>query len=182
MNIKEELQGTDKLSFFQALYHNAKANRDESFLKLEQHYDQYKGSPKMDGENARDASVVRNITYELIESQITGYIPSVKVDTRMVNDKFMRNTEAIERLIEVTLDKVGIEEMNDIDERYTYIYGGSIWLVEWDESETTHNTIGDVKLTNISPRRFTPQPKIFNVQDMEYCFVEFDTTKEEIVR
>ena len=182
MNIKEELQGTDKLSFFQALYHNAKANRDESFLKLEQHYDQYKGSPKMDGENARDASVVRNITYELIESQITGYIPSVKVDTRMVNDKFLRNTEAIERLIEVTLDKVGIEEMNDIDERYTYIYGGSIWLVEWDESETTHNTIGDVKLTNISPRRFTPQPKIFNVQDMEYCFVEFDTTKEEIVR
>lgn len=182
MNIKEELQGTDKLSFFQALYHNAKANRDESFLKLEQHYDQYKGSPKMDGENARDASVVRNITYELIESQITGYIPSVKVDTRMVNDKFLRNTEAIERLIAVTLDKVGIEEMNDIDERYTYIYGGSIWLVEWDESETTHNTIGDVKLTNISPRRFTPQPKIFNVQDMEYCFVEFDTTKEEIVR
>ena len=182
MNIKEELQGTDKLSFFQALYHNAKANRDESFLKLEQHYDQYKGSPKMDGENARDASVVRNITYELIESQITGYIPSVKVDTRMVNDKFLRNTEAIERLIAVTLDKVGIEEMNDIDERYTYIYGGSIWLVEWDESETTHNMIGDVKLTNISPRRFTPQPKIFNVQDMEYCFVEFDTTKEEIVR
>lgn len=182
MNIKEELQGTDKLSFFQALYHNAKANRDESFLKLEQHYDQYKGSPKMDGENARDASVVRNITYELIESQITGYIPSVKVDTRMVNDKFLRNTEAIERLIAVTLDKVGIEEMNDIDERYTYIYGGSIWLAEWDESETTHNTIGDVKLTNISPRRFTPQPKIFNVQDMEYCFVEFDTTKEEIVR
>lgn len=182
MNIKEELQGTDKLSFFQELYHNAKANRDEAFLKLEQHYDQYKGSPKMDGENARDASVVRNITYELIESQITGYIPSVKVDTRMVNDKFLRNTEAIERLVEVTLDRVGIEEMNDIDERYTYIYGGSIWLVEWDESETTHNTIGDVKLTNISPRRFTPQPKIFNVQDMEYCFVEFDTTKEEIVR
>lgn len=182
MNIKEELQGTDKLSFFQGLYHNAKAHLDEAFSKLEQHYEQYKGSPKIDGDNARDASVVRNITYELTESQITGYIPSVKVDTRMINDRYLRNTEAIERLMEVTLDRVGIEELNDIDERYTYIYGGSIWLVEWDESITTHNTVGDVRLTNISPRKFVPQPKIFNIQDMEYCFVEFDTTKEEIMR
>jgi hypothetical protein len=181
MNIKQELQGTDKLSFFQDLYENAKAKVDEAFEKLDQHYEQYRGSPKMDG-GGEDAKVVRNITYELIESQITGYIPSAKVDTRMISDKNIRNTEAIERLMQVTMDRLNIEEINDIDERYTYIYGGSIFLLEWDESITTHNTVGDVKLTCISPRKFVPQPNIYNVQDMEYCFISFETTKEQIMR
>lgn len=177
-----DLQGGSKLSFFQDLYRNAKGKLDESFEALEQHYEQYRGSPKIDGDNAADAKVVRNITYELIESQITGYIPSAKVDARMYNNKNIRNAEAIERLMEVTVNRLNIEEMNDIDERYTYIYGGSVWLVEWDESITTHNTIGDVKLTCISPRNFVPQPKIFNVRDMEYCFVTFETTKEDLTR
>lgn len=177
-----DLQGGSKLSFFQDLYRNAKGKLDESFEALEQHYEQYRGSPKIDGDNAADAKVVRNITYELIESQITGYIPSAKVDARMYNNKNIRNAEAIERLMEVTVNRLNIEEMNDIDERYTYIYGGSIWLVEWDESIATHNTIGDVKLSCISPRNFVPQPKIFNVRDMEYCFVTFETTKEDLTR
>lgn len=182
MNIKQELNGSDKLSFFQALYHDAKAKLEETLTSLDKHWDQYKGGNAIDGEDARPASLVRNITYELIESQITGYIPSAKVDARMVSDKNIKNAEAIEKLGEVTLNRVGIEAMNDIDERYTYIYGGSIWLAEWDESITTHNTVGDVKLTCISPRNFVPQPKIYNVQDMEYCFVTFTTTKEDLMR
>lgn len=182
MNIKRELEGTDKLSFFQDLYENAKAKVDEAFERLDQHYEQYRGSPKIDGDNAADAKVVRNITYELIESQVTGYTPSARVDSRMINDKNIRNSEAIERLMAVTMDRVGIEAINDMDERYTYIYGGSIFLVEWDESITTHNTVGDVKLTCISPRRFVPQPNIYNVQDMEYCFITFETTKEQLSR
>lgn len=182
MNIKQELNGSDKLSFFQALYHDAKAKLEETLTSLDKHWDQYKGGNAIDGEDARPASLVRNITYELIESQITGYIPSAKVDARMVSDKNIKNAEAIEKLGEMTMNRVGIEAMNDIDERYTYIYGGSIWLAEWDESITTHNTVGDVKLTCISPRNFVPQPKIYNVQDMEYCFVTFTTTKEDLMR
>ena len=186
MNIKEELKsGGDKLSFFQALYRDAEARLEESFYSLERHYEQYKGSPAIDGPDGMrvaDASLVRNITYELIESQITGYTPSAKVDARMSSNKTVKNAEAIEKLCEMTMNRVGIEAMNDIDERYTYIYGGSIWLLEWDESIVTHNTVGDVRITCISPRNFVPQPKIFNVQDMEYCFVKFNTTKEDIVR
>ena len=182
MNIKQELNGSDKLSFFQALYQNAKAKLEETLTSLDKHWDQYKGGNAIDGEDAKPASLVRNITYELIESQITGYIPTAKVDARMVSDKNLKNAEAIEKLGEITMNRVGIEAMNDIDERYTYIYGGSIWLTEWDESIITHNTIGDVKLTCISPRNFVPQPKIYNIQDMEYCFVTFTTTKEDLMR
>ena len=182
MNIKRELEGSDKLSFFQGLYTDAKAKLEETISNLDKHWDQYKGGNAIDGENAQPAKLVRNITYELIESQITGYIPAAKVEPRMSSNKNLNNAQAIEKLGKMTMDRVGIEAMNDIDERYTYIYGGSIWLAEWDESVVSHNTVGDVKLTCISPRNFVPQPKIFDVRDMEYCFVTFTTTKEDIVR
>jgi hypothetical protein len=187
MNIKEELKsGGDKLSFFQELYKDAESRLEESFSTLERHYEQYKGSKEIDGENgmrAVDASLVRNITYELIESQITGYIPNAKVDARMFSNKNARNAEAIEKLCEMTLNRIGIEALNDMDERYTYIYGGSIFLVEWDESITTHNSAGDIRISCISPRNFVPQPNIYTgIQDMEYCFVKFTTTKEGVVR
>lgn len=182
MNIKQELNGSDKLSFFQGLYENAKSKLQTAIETLDRHWDQYKGSSDIDGADAKPATLVRNITYELIESQITGYIPTARVETRMVSDKNTKNAEAIEKLGAITMDRIGIEAMNDIDERYTYIYGGSVWLAEWDESIVTHNTIGDVKMTCISPRNFVPQPNIFNVQDMEYCFVTFTTTKEDLMR
>lgn len=182
MNIKQELNGSDKLSFFQGLYENAKSKLQTAIETLDRHWDQYKGSSDIDGAEAKPATLVRNITYELIESQITGYIPTARVETRMVSDKNTKNAEAIEKLGAITMDRIGIEALNDIDERYTYIYGGSVWLAEWDESIVTHNTIGDVKLTCISPRNFVPQPNIFNVQDMEYCFVSFTTTKEDLMR
>lgn len=181
MNIEHELNGSDKLSYFKELYENAKAKFDEAG-KLEQHWEQYKGDTKIDGYNAADASLVRNITYELVESQITGYIPTAKVDPRMSSDKNLKNAEAIEKLGEMTMNRIGIESLNDIDERYTYIYGGSIVLIEWDESIVSHNTVGDVKLTVISPRNFVPQPNIYHIQDMEYCFVTFSTTKEALMR
>ena len=176
-----DLEGGTKLSFFQNLHRDAKAKLEESFALLEQHYEQYKGSAKIDGSDV-DAKVVRNITYELIESQITGYIPNASVSPQMISEKNIRNAKSIEKLASNVADKCNITKINDMDERYTYIYGGSIFLLEWDESITTHDTVGDVKITCISPKRFVPQPKLFDIDDMEYCFVEFETTKEDIVR
>ena len=177
-----DLQGGSKLSFFQDLYRYAKSKLEESFNTLDRHYEQYKGSKKIDGENAEDAKVVRNITYEIIESQVTGYIPSASVTPEMQSEKNERNAKSVERLASNMADKLSFQELNDMDERYTYIYGGSIFLIEWDNSILTHNTVGDVRVTCISPKRFVPQPKLFKIEDMEYCFVTFETTVEDIVR
>lgn len=176
-----DLQGGDKLSFFKDLYRDARGKLEESFSKLDQHYEQYKGSPRIDGSEF-DAKVVRNITYELIESQITGYIPNASVAPQMISEKNIRNAKSAERLMANVSDKCLFGKLNDLDERYTYIYGGSIFLIEWDNSVRTHSTVGDIKITNISPKKFTPQPNLFDIEDMEYCFVEFETTKEDIVR
>jgi hypothetical protein len=88
----------------------------------------------------------------------------------------------VEKLLNNLRNKLPYEKMNDMDERYSVIYGGSVWLVEWDESIRTHNTIGDVKVTCLAPTHFIGQPNIYDINDMEYCFIKIDTTKEDLVR
>lgn len=176
-----ELDGTTKLSFFQDLYHEARSALDAIFEKLTRHSEQYKGSPKIDGSSV-EASHVWNITYELIESQVTTYIPNANVSPKMQSERNERNAKSIETLLRNKRDELPFEKMNDMDERFSYIYGGSIWLVEWDDSIKTHNTVGDVKISCLSPTHFVGQPNIYDIRDMEYCFITFETTKDDIVR
>ena len=179
--MKIDLRGNSKLSFFKDLYDDARANSDVLYEKLKQHYEQYKGSPKIDGSEV-DATQVRNVTYELVESQVTSYLPNPSVSPMMWNERNERNAKNIETLLKNKRNELPFERLNDIDERFNPIYGGSVWLIEWDNSITTHNTIGDVRISCLSPQRFTGQPSIYDVKDMEYCFIQFETTKEEIVR
>lgn len=175
------LNGNTKLSFFQDLYNEARSHADELYAKLTQHLEQYKGSKKIDGSEV-EATQVRNITYELVESQITSYLPNPSVSPKMWSEKNERNAKSVETLLRNKRDELPFEKLNDMDERFNPIYGGSVWFIEWDNSITTHNTVGDVKISCLSPTRFTGQPSIYDVKDMEYCFIQFETTKEEIMR
>lgn len=179
--MKIDLKGNTKLDFFKDLYEDARAHSDVIYEKLKQHYEQYKGSTKIDGSDV-EATQVRNITYELVESQITSYLPNPSVSPKMWSEQNERNAKSIETLLRNKRNELPFEKLNDIDERFNPIYGGSVWLIEWDNSITTHNTVGDVRISCLSPRRFTGQPSIYEVKDMEYCFIQFETTKEEIVR
>lgn len=176
-----ELEGGTKVRFFQDLYTEARAAAEEQLRLMDRNMKQYKGSDEIDGSEVR-AKTVRNITYELVESQITGYIPTAKVDPKMWSEKNERLAKSIETMLANKRNDLNFEKMNDMDERYNPIYGGSVWLAEWDESITTHNTVGDVAVRCLAPAHFTGQPHLYEVQDMEYCFVEFETTKEDIVR
>ena len=172
---------SSKLDFFQSLYEEARAAIEEQYENMAKYLDQYKGSKKLDGAT-EDALQVRNITYELVESQITSYIPNPSVSPKMYSERNERNAKSTETLLCNKRNELPFEKLNDIDERYNPIYGGSVWLVEWDNSIVTHNTVGDVKVTCLSPMRFTGQPNIYDVKEMEYCFITFETTKEDIIR
>ncbi len=180
MKIEFDGEGS-KLAFFSDLYQSARSASEALFEAMEQHYKQYKGTKEL-GPGEADAKVVRNITYELIESQVASYVPSPKVTAKMFSDRGERNAKSIEVLLKNKRDELPFEKLNDIDERYNPIYGGSVWLIEWDESIMTHSTVGDVKVSCLAPKRFTGQPNIYDIKDMEYCFIEFETTKDEIVR
>lgn len=179
--IIESKDKQERLAFFQELYHEAETDTSEILERMKKYKEQYKGSAAIDGSTV-DATQIRNITYELVESQTTSYIPNPSVSPKVYSEKNERCAKSIEMLLKNKRDELPFEKLNDMDERFNPIYGGSIWLIEWDNSIMTHNTVGDVKISCLSPLRFVGQPNIYDVQEMEYCFIKFDTTKEDIVR
>ena len=168
----------ERLAYFQALYENAKHAYSDTLLHLERQYEQYLGSKALDGAH-EGATLVRNITYEIIESQVSSEIPQPKVSPLWYSERRDRLAQSIERLCIAERDRLPFEKMNDLDERYTYIYGSSIFFVEWD-SEGRDG--GGVKVSCLSPRNFIPEPNVNKVEDMDYCFLRFLTTKRDISR
>ena len=170
-----------KLNFFKSLYENALASASGDFENYQKWLKQYRGDLEID-DSGIPANTGRNITYEIIESQFSSYLPTTAVSAERYTEKTERNAKSVEKLLRNKRNKLPFEKMNDLDERYAPIYGGSVWLVEWDNSIKTHNTVGDVKVCVLSPTHFVGQPYIYEIDDMEYCFVSFETTKEDLVR
>lgn len=169
-----------RLEKFKELYSSALLSAEANHTRLCRQMDQYLGSDEIDGSSER-AGVVRNITYELIESQINPDIPLPKVDTSCYSSQREQNARAIERLSSALRSRLPFEELNDRDERYTYIYGGSVFYVEWDSTQADNAGEGGVRVHLLSPLDFIPQPAIESVEDMEYCFLHFTTTRSELV-
>jgi hypothetical protein len=180
MNIPR-LSADEKLKYFQDLYEEARNITEDIYTAMEKAVKQYKGDTAIDN-SPEPAKTIRNITYELIESQVSSYIPTPSVSPCSYSEKRETNAKSIEVTLSNLRNRLPYEKLNDMDERFNPIYGGSVWLVEFDNGIITHNTVGDIKLSCLAPKRFTGQPNIYNTEDMEYCFVEFETTKDAIVR
>ncbi len=169
-----------RLQKFKELYSAALIAAEGYRERLCRNMEQYLGSDEIDGSSER-ASVVRNITYEIIESEINADIPVPKVDTSCYSTLRDQNARAVERLSSALRSRLPFEELNDKDERYTYIYGGSVFYIEWDSTESDNAGEGGVRVHLLSPLDFIPQPSIESVEDMEYCFLHFTTTRSELM-
>ncbi len=174
-------KGIDRLTYLSGLYEETRNHFSQRQFSLEQHRGQYYGSKNIDG-SQEEASVVRNITHELIESMVSVNIPQPRVDAGCYSVKNDRNAKAIEKLCLRARDELPFEKLNDLDERYTYIYGGSVWLVEWDDSLGSEGRIGNVKLSLFPPSDFFPEAGVQDVGDMAYFFLRFITSTGEILR
>jgi len=172
---------SDRLPFFKSLYRENRDKQSALYERMERYFAQYKGSKELDGAK-EDASVVRNITYELIESQVSTQIPAPAAEARYYTEQNDRNARSIERLCASLRHDLPFEYLNDMDERYTYIYGGSVWLAEWDDSAETNGRHGEVKLYCLPPADFVPEAGIYSLSEMEYCFLRFITTKNDVAR
>jgi hypothetical protein len=169
----------DKLTFFKNLYEDAKLKTTAQRNILERHLKQYKGDKEIDG-STEAATAIRNITYELIESQVSTEIPMPKCTAARYNERHNRNAISAERLLRQVRDQIAFEEKNDLDERYTYVFGSSVWLVEWDDTIGDENQKGGVKITTISPQDFFPQPNVWEVEDLEYAFFRYNSTVDDV--
>ncbi len=175
LNMKEK----ERTELLRTLYEQARVAREEELSLLTRHMRQYLGSDEIDGSSER-AGTVRNITYEIIESEFSPDVPLCKVDAACYSEVRDRNARSIERLCGALRDKLPFEDLNDRDERYTYVYGGSVWYVEWDSTRSGGD--GDVRVLCLSPTALVPQPGVYEIEDMEYCFLELTATRGELMR
>jgi hypothetical protein len=169
----------EKIAFFGELYQATKDRYGDDRAKQRKWLEQYQGSTEIDGSSER-ASAVRNITYELIEAQVSTEIPAPKCTAIRYSPLHNRNAIATERLLRHVRDMLPFEAMNDMDERYTYIFGSSVWLVEWDDNAGDEKERGGVSITLLSPEDFFPQPNVYNASDLEYAFFRYNSTKDDI--
>lgn len=116
----------------------------------------------------------KNIVFELIEAEIDNniYYPKVK----SINGRIDPAKE-LEAILKNELYDYKYREYNDLQERNTYIFGGSITLVYWDALSRNSEQGGKLKFKVIDPRNFIPQPGINRIEDMDYMFIVESCTK-----
>ena len=138
------------------------------------------GDQKKDG-GKKKTSHVRNIVFENIESMISSSIPTPKVTPRRKKDEHL--AAVIEHWLRNELDRLPFEMMNDMAERTVPLQGGTYWLVEWDNTQRTHSTVGELAITLLHPKHAAPQPGVFTgIEDMDWFIVKAPTTKGAIKR
>lgn len=167
----------ERLTFFKELYKGAVSSDDFS-SDMKKWYSQYRGDFSVEG--ARDALVIRNITYELIESQVSSEIPVPVVSAELWSEENERNARKCELALMSMRNALPFERLNDMDERYTYIFGGSVWLVEWEENKRGSGK-GGIKVTGLDPTALVGQPGVYDVDEMEYLFIRYKTVKDELI-
>ncbi len=171
----------EALEHWRSLYEAALLANTDMLESLDKSMEQYLGSTEIDGSSER-AGTVRNITYEIIESEVCADIPSPKTEPEAYSERHAENAKIIERLCSAIREKLPFERENDLDERYTYIYGGSVWLVEWDNNISDASARGGINVRCLPPSAFIPQPGIYSIDDMDYCFLKFTTTGGELIK
>ena len=134
------------------------------------------GNPNTNISPSKLAINVRNIAYELIESQVDSSIPMPKVTALHAGDEDL--ARAIERALVNKVKILKLSILNDQMERIVPVQGGDFFLVEWDNSKGFHSNYGDVNVLEINPRQVIPQPGVSKIEDMDYIFVQTAQTKQ----
>lgn len=177
----------ERLAEVQDLYSNASVVQSKQADKFKEFDSQYRGDKTIDGlgedgEGARQADIVYNISFELLEGSIDTDIPQPFVTPEFKCEHNVRNARRIENLIRMLMDKQPFEKYNDTQERTTKKFGISVTNVEWDVDTGTYTTVGEAQVSPVRPANVYPQPGITDIDDCDYIFVDYLTTRAELMR
>ena len=187
MRAMEKPEENKKLKKWQGKFENSKSKYQDELDRMEIQKKYYigdrhvKGNPNKTSGYASKMSInVRNIAYELIESQIDPSIPMPKVTAIHEEDK--DKAKIIEDFIKNEMKSLNFNILNDLQERLTPMLGGDFLLVEWNNQKGYHCTIGDLDVSNIHPKQVIPQPGITEIDKMDYIFIRTSQTKDYVKR
>lgn len=127
---------------------------------------------------SKKASNVRNIVYELIESQVDSSIPMPKV--RAIHPEDEELAKKLEHYLENKIKTAKLPLLNDMMERNVPVQGGDFFHVQWDANAGLHSQIGDIKVSEIHPKKLIPQPGMVEIEAMDYFFVQELYTKKKV--
>ena len=126
------------------------------------------------------ATNVRNIVYELIESQVDSSIPMPKI--RAIHPEDDELAKKMEKFLENKVKTCDLILMNDAEERTVPIVGGDFVRVEWDQRRGLHSEIGDLKVSELHPKKVIPQIGVIDFDEMDYFFIQEVMTKKTVKR
>ncbi|MEG1805325.1 MAG: hypothetical protein RR327_02915 [Clostridia bacterium] len=161
----------ERLAYFNELYRTSLNERKIDFEKMRA---QYEGDKSIDGACAKSAGIVRNITYELIESQVSSHIPIPNVTPKVASERMERNSRNVMNMLKNLRDELPFEKLNDMDERNTYVFGSSVFYIEWDYE------FNRAEVTLLSPSQIVPEPNVSDVQKMNYVFLNYNDSVKNV--
>lgn len=174
-----------KLELWQGRLGVAESAYEAEYARFDAREAMYRGRRDTRGltRDDRDGKTVhvRNLCMELIESQVDSSIPQPKVTARREQDQPL--AKIIEDMLRNELDRLPMEEINDMMARTVPIQGGAAYLLEWDNTLRTHYSVGELWVSAIHPKQLVPQPGIYSsIEDMDWIILKIPQTKEYIRR
>ena len=180
-NSETRLQVNDKIDKWEKKLRAAIPYYEPVIQEIEDNYECYKGTRDIYNSKGKKSdkqkTSVRKVAFELVEAQVDSYIPQPKVTSIKGNEN---RAQIIEHYLQNELVRLPFAEINDEQSRTTCIAGGSLFLVEWDNSVKTRNTIGKLVVKNLQPSEIVPQPGVYKIEDMDYIFIRLLQTKQYI--
>lgn len=132
-------------------------------------------------DHVKETEHVRNIASELVDSQVMAVIPQPKVRARRKEDEW--RAKLIEDMLRNELDRLPMEEINDMMERTVPIQGAGAFWLEWDNLRRTHTTVGELVVTALHPRQLVPQDGVTSgIEEMDYIFIKVPQTRQKLER
>jgi hypothetical protein len=168
----------EKLTRYDAAFEQERAQMDEreAIYRGRNHIDQL-----VDGDVIRKTPHVRNIAAELIEAQVDANVPQPKVTPLRREDEHL--AVLIEDMLRNKLDRLPMEILNDQMERTVPIQGGGLYVLEWDSSYRTHDTVGQSVVSVVHPKQLAPQPGVTgDIDQMDDFILKLPQTKAFIHR
>lgn len=170
------------ITYWQERLQEAKYAYGNALSDMERYDELLSGTDKIKnrsgGQAEAKAKTVRNICYELIEAQVDTNIPFPKVTAQV--EKNIPNARRLENKLRNERDRLPFEKMDDMAERICPSSGGAVYWIDWNNFERTHDTVGELEVRVLHPKQFIPQPGVYEVNEMDYFFIEISQTKDYI--
>ena len=185
--MKDALKPNKKLDEWKTKYNKSKDAYADQIDRMRNQDRLYNGDAftrrsknKGGGDSSKKSENVRNIIYELLETEVDSSIPMPKVTAKHEEDR--EQAKIIEKMLENEIRTLRFPEINDVSERTTIVQGGDWYHVEWDSRKGDHCTTGDLEINERDPQTVIPQADVTDPYKLDYVFLQLAMTKDAVKR